>query len=49
MSYISNVTAPSTTTVISTAMSWMYFLIVVLILAAVAGIMSMYVFYQRKD
>ena len=49
MSYISNITAPSNTTEISTAMSWMYFLIVVLILAAVAGIMSMYVFYQRKD
>ena len=49
MKYISNITAPSNTTEISTAMSWMYFLIVVLILAAVAGIMSMYVFYQRKD
>ena len=34
---------------VATAMSWMYFLIVVLILAAVAGIMSMFVFYQRKD
>lgn len=31
------------------AMSWMYFLIVMLIIAAVAGIMSMFVFYQRKD
>ncbi len=49
MTYITNITAPSNTTEISTAMSWMYFLIVVLILAAVAGIMSMYVFYQRKD
>lgn len=35
--------------VISTAMSWMYFLIVILIVALVAGIMSAYVFYQRKD
>ena len=35
--------------VISSAMSWMYFLIVVLIIAAVAGIMSAYVFYQKKD
>ena len=49
MKYIANITTPSNTTEISTAMSWMYFLIVVLILAAVAGIMSMYVFYQRKD
>ncbi len=34
---------------VSTAMSWMYFLLVVLILALVAGVMSAYVFYQRKD
>lgn len=31
------------------AMSWMYFLIVMLIIGVVAGIMSMFVFYQRKD
>lgn len=31
------------------AMSWIYFLIVILIIAVVAGIMSMFVFYQRKD
>ena len=35
--------------VLSSAMAWMYFLIVILILAAVAGIMSAFVFYQRKD
>ena len=33
----------------ASAMSWVYFLIVVAILGAVAGIMSMFVFYQRKD
>ncbi len=49
MTYISNITTPSNTTEIATAMSWMYFLIVVVMLAAVAGIMSTYVFYQRKD
>ena len=51
MSYISSApaTIPSNGTEIATAMSWMYFLIVVLILAAVAGIMSMCVFNQRKD
>ena len=49
MQYISGITTPSNTTEISTAMSWIYFLIVVLILAVVAGIMSMFVFYQRKD
>ena len=35
--------------VLSSAMAWMYFLVVILILAAVAGIMSMFVFYQRRD
>ena len=49
MSYIASASAPQNATEISTAMSWMYFMIVVVILAAVAGIMSMYVFYQRKD
>ena len=33
----------------SSAMSWMYFLLVMLILAAVAGIFSAYVFYQKRD
>ena len=51
MSYIAG--APSSITQngteIATAMSWMYFLLVVLILAVVAGIMSSFVFYQRKD
>ena len=32
-----------------TAMSWMYFLVVMLIIAVVAGIVSTFVFYQRKD
>ncbi len=35
--------------VLSSAMSWMYFLIVIGIIAAVAGIFSAFVFYQRKD
>ncbi|MBQ8837319.1 MAG: sugar ABC transporter permease [Clostridia bacterium] len=35
--------------VLSAAMSWMYFLVVILILAAVSGIMSAFVFYQRRD
>ncbi len=36
-------------TVIATAMSWMYFLVVILVLAVVAAVLSAYVFYQRKD
>ncbi len=47
MAYISSVSVESK--VEGAAMSWMYFLIVVAILAAVAGIMSMFVFYQRRD
>ncbi len=34
---------------LATAMSWMYFLVVVLLLALVSGILGAYVFYQRKD
>ncbi len=34
---------------ILTAMSWIYFLVVILIIAIVAGIMSAFVFYQRRD
>ena len=34
---------------VGAAMSWMYFLMVILIIGVVAGIMSMFVFYQRKD
>ena len=32
-----------------TAMSWMYFIVVILIIAVVAGIVSSFIFYQRKD
>ncbi len=32
-----------------TAMSWMYFVVVILIIAVVAGIISSFIFYQRKD
>jgi len=31
------------------AMSWIYFLIILLIIGAIAGIISAYVFYQRRD
>lgn len=34
---------------ISSAMSWMYFIIVILIVAIVAVILSAYVFYQKRD
>lgn len=47
MSYIAGVYAEQNT--VSTAMSWIYFLIIIVILAIVAGILSAYVFYQRRD
>ena len=33
----------------ATAMSWIYFIIVALVLAVVAGIASSFIFYQRRD
>ena len=35
--------------VVSSAMAWMYFVIVLLMIALVAGVASAYTFYQRKD
>ena len=49
MSYIENVYQQTDGNVLSSAMSWMYFLIVILVIAAVAGLMSAFVFYQRRD
>jgi ABC-type sugar transport system permease subunit len=33
----------------SSAMAWMYFMIIILIVAVVGGICSAFVFYQKKD
>jgi len=49
MSYISNVYQQANGNVVSSAMSWMYFLIVIIVISAVAAVMSAYVFYQRRD
>lgn len=50
MNYIAEIYAtPGSGNVLSSAMSWMYFLIVILIVAIVAGIFSSVVFYQRRD
>ena len=49
MTYISTVYEQANGNVLSSAMSWMYFLIVILIIAAVAGILSAFIFYQRRD
>ena len=34
---------------LSSAMSWIYFLVIIVILAVIAAILSSFVFYQRKD
>jgi FtsH-binding integral membrane protein len=34
---------------LSAAMSWIYFSLIILIIAVVAGICSAFVFYQRRD
>ena len=49
MTFIDGIYTQSNGKEISSAMSWMYFLIVILIVAAVAGIASAFVFYQKKD
>ena len=49
MAYINGVYQGSEGQVLSSAMAWMYFIIVMLILAAVVGIFSAFVFYQKRD
>ena len=49
MKFISKTYETNNGNVISSAMSWMYFLIVLAIIALVAAIMSAYVFYQKRD
>lgn len=49
MKLIDSVYSQPNGNVLSSAMAWMYFLVVILILAAVAAIMSAFVFYQRRD
>ena len=51
MTYINRIYQGTTkdARVLSSAMSWVYFLVVLLLIAAVTGLISMFVFYQRKD
>ena len=46
MSYISNNVANQSQ---ATAMYWIYFVIIIAIIAAIAGVISTFIFYQRKD
>ena len=47
MAYISTIYTSQSEA--ATAMSWIYFVVVILIIAAVAGIASTFIFYQRRD
>lgn len=49
MTFISKIYNETHGTVRATAMAWIYFLIVILILGLVAALLSGYVFYQRRD
>ena len=50
MGFISGVYNTDTTgQVVSSAMSWMYFLVVILLVVVVAGILRLFTFYQRRD
>jgi ABC-type sugar transport system permease subunit len=39
----------STSQVVSSAMAWVYFIIVLAIVGVVTGLLSAYIFYQRRD
>ena len=49
MRYIDTVYAEANKMAVSAAMSWIYFAIVLVIIGVVAGLISSYVFYQRRD
>ena len=49
MSYINTVYQGSEGQVLSSAMAWMYFLIVMIMLAICVAVFSAYVFYQKRD
>ena len=49
MSFISEQYNKPNGMVVSSAMAWLYFLIVIVIIAIVAGLLSTYVFYQKRD
>ena len=49
MTYISQVYVKVGGNVLASAMSWMYFLLVLVIIGIVAAVLSAFVFYQRRD
>ena len=49
MSYVSRIYNEADGQTLSSAMAWMYFLIIMIIVGIIGGIFSAYVFYQKKD
>ena len=49
MAYISKTYSSAGGNVLSSAMAWIYFLIVIVIVALIASVLSAFVFYQRKN
>jgi ABC-type sugar transport system permease subunit len=49
MSYVSRVYNEADGQTLSSAMAWMYFLIIMIIVGVIGAICSAYVFYQKKD
>ncbi len=49
MQYIDQVYQKGGQQVVSTAMSWVYFIIVLLMIGLVSGLLSAYIFYQKRD
>ena len=49
MSYIKTVYSETDGQVVSSAMSWMYFLIIAVIVGLIVAICSAFVFYSRKN
>lgn len=49
MSYISKIYSGAGGYVLSAAMSWIYFLLVIGCIALVVGVLSAFIFYQRRD
>lgn len=49
MTYISSVYSKAGGNVLSAAMSWMYFLLVIACIGIVVAVLSAFVFYQRRD
>ena len=49
MKYVAEVYGDADGQTLSSAMAWIYFLIIIVIVAIIGGIFSAYVFYQKKD